>query len=413
MASPIIPMIPPLYLAEPPPGYTRVMKNPPTSAGAVLPVGVATTGVALIIVVIRILTRKFVVRGNLGVDDYLCIASLMFSFGFLAMAMMLLEVGVGNHTWDVPIRPYVPMFGQYSTASNLLYCASVSLSKLSVLAFYLRISIDKLVRRAVYFCIFLVCAYSLTYVLLIVFRCWPISATFDPLQQNKCLDLSILAIYLISCSVAMDLFLMIIPFRIVQPLQVPMRQKLGLAFLFATGGSIIGVTLRRLFITLPMIKSYDYTWNLPPQVVLSFIEVNLSIVVICIPALKPFFKRYIPFLIQSKIRSQDKSPKNSSNQEKGSDCPNVIDSYELSHRKSDGPQDEKARLWYRDPEQGVAVDSDGFRQDTESFDSVADRCPSLTQKPEPAVVSFSTKRSHSFNGIDVSRETVVTYGQAA
>lgn len=81
------------------------MKNPPTSAGAVLPAGVATTGVALMIVIIRILTRKFVVKGNLGVDDCeflfchfckmdtliridLCIASLIFSFGFLAMAMM-------------------------------------------------------------------------------------------------------------------------------------------------------------------------------------------------------------------------------------------------------------------------------------------------------------------------------------
>ncbi|RGP71547.1 hypothetical protein FSPOR_3253 [Fusarium sporotrichioides] len=410
MASPmIIPMIPPLYLMEPPPGYTRSVENPPSSAGAVLPAGVATTGVALIIVVIRILTRKFVVKSSLGVDD----SSLIFAFGFLGTALALLDVGVGNHTWDVPIRPYVPKFWQYSTSSNLIYCASVSLSKLSVLAFYLRISIDKIVRRAVYFCIALVCAYSLAYVLLVIFRCWPITASWDPLQQDKCFDLSILAIYLIACSVAVDVFLMLIPFRIVKPLQVPMRQKLGLAFLFATGGSIIGVTLRRLTITLPLINSHDYTWELPPQIILTFIEVNLSIVVVSIPALKPFFKRYIPFLIQSRIRSQDKSPKNSSNnKEKGSDCQNAIDSYELSHRKSDGPQDEEARLWYRDPEQGVAVDSDGFRQDTESFESVADRCPSLTQKPEPAVVSFSTKRSHSVNGIDVSRETVVTYGQA-
>ncbi|KAL6925274.1 hypothetical protein FSST1_002548 [Fusarium sambucinum] len=410
MATPmVIPMIPPLYLMEPPPGEVRTVENPPTSAGAVLPTGIATTGVAFIIVVIRILTRKFVVKSSLGVDD----SSLVFAFGFLGMALTLLDVGVGNHTWDVPIRPYVPKFGQYSTASNLLYCASIVLSKLSVLAFYLRISIDKIVRRAVYSCVALVCAYSLTYVLLIIFRCWPISATFDPLQQDKCIDLSVLAIYLIACSVAVDLFLMIIPFRIVKPLQVPMRQKLGLAFLFATGGSIIGVTLRRLTITLPMIKSHDYTWELPPQIILSFLEVNLSIFIISIPALKPFFKRYIPFLIQSKIRSQDKSPKNSSNnQEKGSGCQNAVDSYELSHRKSDGPQDEETRLWYRDPEQGVSVDSDGFRQDAESIESAADRCRSLTQKPEPAVVSFSTKRTHSVNGIDVSRETVVTYGQA-
>jgi hypothetical protein len=207
---------------------------------------------------------------------------------------------------------------------------------------------------------------------------------------------------------------MVIPFRIVKPLQIPRRQKLGLAFLFATGGSIIGVTIRRLTITLPMLKTLDYTWKLPPQLILSFIEVNLSIVVVSIPALKPFFKRYIPFLIQAPTRSQGKSSKTSSsnNREKGSGNQNVSESYELSQRKSSGVQDEETRLWYRDPEQGVAVDSDGFRQDTDSLDSMADRCPSLTQKPEPAVVSFSTRRSDSVNGIDVSRETVVTHGQA-
>ncbi|RGP68560.1 hypothetical protein FLONG3_8119 [Fusarium longipes] len=410
----VIPFIPPLYLMEPPPGYTRNTENPPSSAGAVTPAGVATTGIALVIVIIRILTRRFVVKSSLGADDYLCIASLIFSFGFLGITLHLLQIGVGNHTWDIPISTYIPKFWQFSTSSNLIYCASISLSKLSVLAFYLRISIDKIVRRAVYFCIGLVVAYSVAYVLLVIFRCWPVSAGPDPLQQDKCFDLSILAIYLIACSIAVDVFLMLIPFRIVKPLQIPMRQKLGLAFLFATGGSIIGVTIRRLTITLPVIKSYDYTWELPPQIILSFIEVNLSIVVVSIPALKPFFKRYIPFLIQSRIRSQDKSSKNSgsNNQEKGDGCQNVSDSYEMSHRKSSGLQDEETRLWYRDPEQGVAVDSDGFRQDTESLDSMADRCPSLTQKPEPAVVSFSTKRCHSVNGIDVSRETVVTYGQA-
>ncbi|KAL4726449.1 hypothetical protein ACLX1H_007131 [Fusarium chlamydosporum] len=395
---------------DPPPGYERHPENPPSSAGAVIPAGAATTGVAFLIVVIRILTRKFVVKSTLGADDYLCLASLFFSFAFLAITLH--QLGVGNHTWDVTIKTYVPKFWQFSTASNLVYCASISLSKLSVLAFYLRISPDKFVRRAVHFCMALVCAYSFTYVLMVIFRCWPISAGWDPLQQDKCYSLKILVIYLIACSISVDAFIMIIPFRIVKPLQVPRRQKLGLAFLFATGGSIIGVTIRRLTITLPMLQSLDYTWKLPPQIVLSFIEVNLSIVVISIPALKPFFKRYIPFLIHSRIRSSDKSSKNSDQEKKPGNENLSNDSYEMSRRKASGNQDEETRLWNRDPERGLNVDSDDSRQETESLDSLADRLPSLTQKPEAAVISFTTKRSHSVNGIDVSRETVVTYGQA-
>ena len=62
-------MIPQVYLMDPPPGYTRQPENPPSSAGGVIPTGATLTGFALIIVIIRIFTRKWVVKGPLGVDD--------------------------------------------------------------------------------------------------------------------------------------------------------------------------------------------------------------------------------------------------------------------------------------------------------------------------------------------------------
>ena len=62
-------MIPQVYLMDPPPGYTRQPENPPSSAGGVVPAGATLTGFALIIVVIRIFTRKWVVKGPLGADD--------------------------------------------------------------------------------------------------------------------------------------------------------------------------------------------------------------------------------------------------------------------------------------------------------------------------------------------------------
>jgi hypothetical protein len=98
-------MIPQVYLMDPPPGYTRQPENPPSSAGGVIPAGATMTGFALIIVIIRIFTRKWVVKGPLGADDCmslyafacswdgranwidLCIASMIFSFGFLAATL--------------------------------------------------------------------------------------------------------------------------------------------------------------------------------------------------------------------------------------------------------------------------------------------------------------------------------------
>lgn len=62
-------MAPTTYLMEPPEGQVRTLVNPPSSAGGVLPCGIATTAIALIVVTLRIFTRKVVVKGVLGIDD--------------------------------------------------------------------------------------------------------------------------------------------------------------------------------------------------------------------------------------------------------------------------------------------------------------------------------------------------------
>ena len=57
------------YVMDPPEGQVRSLTNLPSSAGEVVPAGVATTIIALIAVSLRIFTRKFVVKSVLGADD--------------------------------------------------------------------------------------------------------------------------------------------------------------------------------------------------------------------------------------------------------------------------------------------------------------------------------------------------------
>lgn len=95
-------MAPAAYLMEPPEGQVRTLVNPPSSAGGVLPCGIATTAIALIVVGLRIFTRKVVVKGVLGIDDCKFV-------WFIDMEGKLTELSRSMHSWHV-LLVYLPWY---------------------------------------------------------------------------------------------------------------------------------------------------------------------------------------------------------------------------------------------------------------------------------------------------------------
>ncbi|KAM5351078.1 hypothetical protein ACJ41O_003801 [Fusarium nematophilum] len=406
----------PTYVMEPPEGEARSLVDLPNSASGVLPAGITTTVIALIAVCLRIFTRKYVVKGVLGADDYLCLCGLAFSFVYLGVSLALLKLGAGNHMWDIPMSDYSPKFLQHTLAATLIYGICIALAKLSVLAFVLRISPDRLLRRAVHSLIALVCVYTFAYVVLVIFRCRPVAATWDADINGDCVDKLIPMLTLAIANIVIDLCVLLLPIRIVLPLQIPLRQKISLAILFATGGFVCIASIKRTIITSPLLHATDYTWKVPPQMIWSFIEVNSGLICASVPALKPFCMRYIPFLLHSRLRSQEKNSKTrfSHSQEKRKSRHPYSESYELGSRGGESAegniQDEERRLWSVIGEKKTALESVDTKQDTDSLESLNDKLPAAPAKPEPALVGFTTKRSQNVGGIQITKETVITYG---
>ncbi|KAF5021270.1 hypothetical protein F66182_6668 [Fusarium sp. NRRL 66182] len=414
-------MAPTVYVMEPPEGQVRTLIDLPSSGGGVLPAGVATTIISLIAVCLRVFTRKHVVKGVLGADDCLsclfrrprpagadqrldlCIAGLVFSFVFLGVTLALLDLGAGNHMWDIPMAQYSPKFWQTTVGGTLVYSICIGCPKLSVLTFYLRISPDKFVRRAVHTLMSLVCTYTLAFILLIIFRCRPVSSGWDLTIQGQCIDKTIPELILAICNISVDICILCLPARIVQPLQIPTRQKISLAILFATGGFVFVVSIRRITVTCPLLHTVDYTWDLPRQLMLSFLEVSGGLVCASVPALKPFCMRYVSFLVHPRIRTGEKRKSHVT----GSN------SYEMPSRRDRDEeylQDEETRLWTKLGDKGAALESFDTRQDTESLESITDKTSPEPAQPEPVLVGFTTKRCQSVGGIKITRETVITYG---
>ncbi|KAH8738245.1 hypothetical protein BGZ61DRAFT_526235 [Ilyonectria robusta] len=406
----------PVYVMEPPEGEVRTAVQPPSSAGGVLPAGVATTVLACIAVCLRLFTRKYVVKGVLGLDDYMCLCALGFSIIFLGLTSHLSSLGAGHHMWDILLSDFSPHFWQTSISATLIFAVSIAFSKLSVLFFFLRISPDRVIRRAVHTLISLICVYTLVYIFLMIFRCRPVSSGWDLTVEGQCIDSLVPMLTLSIANIVIDLFVLLLPIRIVIPLQIPLRQKISLALLFATGGFVCVASIKRTVIMSPLLRSDDYSWDVSQQIIWTYIEVNAGVICASVPALKPFCMRYIPIIISARLRgaSQDKSSskKQSNGADKKRRSRNIY-SYEMPSRDEVSEttlQDDEARLWSLRGAKNNGKPRE-IIQEMESFDTLADNV-TLPPKPEPAVVGFGTKRTENVNGIQITKETYISYGPA-
>lgn len=98
---------------------------------------------------------------------------------------------------------------------------------------------DQNFRRAVYALLGVVVAYTISYILVIVFRCRPVAAAWDLALQGRggvCIEYLIPMMVLSIANIVIDLVILFLPVKVVVPLQIPVRQKITLVLLFATGG---------------------------------------------------------------------------------------------------------------------------------------------------------------------------------
>ncbi|KJZ76498.1 hypothetical protein HIM_04227 [Hirsutella minnesotensis 3608] len=415
----------PVYLMEPPPGQVRTLVNPPSSGGSVVPAGIATTLIACVCVALRLFTRVHVVSGNLGSDDFLVLCALAFSIAFFFVGRHLYTVGAGHHMWDVLYSDYSPRFLQTTVGATLTYAISISFSKLSILSFYLRVSPDLFFRRAVYGLIGLVCAYTVSYILVIVFRCQPVAKSWDLAVEGKCIEYLLPMMVLSIANILIDLIILVLPVKVIVPLQIPTRQKVSLVLLFATGGFVCCAAIKRTIIMPPLMRSPDYSWDLTAQFIWSFVEVNAGIVCASLAALKPLFMRYIPVLIVSKLRSSQNragtpgSPKVSDNyaSSQGTEC------HEMPSRGGCSPQpgfrgarpvtptDEEAQLWSRKQQPIKVSTSVRNKHDDDSIDSLSDLYPGA--RPLTYAVTsggYDAPEPRSPDGVQITKETHITYG---
>lgn len=192
--------------------------------------------------------------------------------------------------------------------------------------------------------------------------------------------------------------------------------RLVVNLLFSNLCSVCAATIQRTVILPGLLRAKDYTWEVPPQMVWGFIEINAGLICASVPALRPLFVRYLPFLIASTLRSsQERS------NDKGSGFDSLsrgkkhkksgLLSFELQTRDDvlatgSNEEDDETKLWRRtgDIDQGA-----GGSSDDNSFEGVENQYPGKVER-RTVVSTMDSRGASPGKGISVTKETRVSYG---
>ncbi|KAH8433352.1 putative integral membrane protein Pth11-like [Aspergillus melleus] len=196
--------------------------------------GIAMGFLALTVIVLSLrLFSRIVVLGKMGFDDYLIIGACLFSWAFSAVTVVAVKNGLGSHLEDVdPSRLETYAFVVW--LSSMFYLSTLGFIKSSVCVFYTRLG-DRYLTRLSLVMLVVVVAQALSFVLTAAFQCNPIPKAWNTALPGKCVEINVFYLANAALNIVTDLLTYTLPARVIFRLQMPMKQKIALAFILCLG----------------------------------------------------------------------------------------------------------------------------------------------------------------------------------
>ncbi|KAF3914155.1 hypothetical protein AA313_de0209331 [Arthrobotrys entomopaga] len=266
---------------------------PPNKGNEVLIVAIISMALAVVMVALRLYTRK-VYAGRFGWDDWLIIPATVTAVGFTAVQIIgVTGAHMGMHVYD--ISPYSMIEGTKLTYAHMItYIFAITFTKLSIILFLRRFSFG--VMRHVHngylaFHILL----GIASVLALAFQCKPIAAAYDLITklQHKCNALTMYYV-ITSLGVASDIAILLLPVPGVLKLQLPTYKKVAVLAVFGLGGLACVFAILRMINLFSGVTGIDLTWDIVPIALYGQLEVTIAIIATSLPALRLLWKGWLP-----------------------------------------------------------------------------------------------------------------------
>ncbi|KAI4253158.1 MAG: hypothetical protein L6R42_007692, partial [Xanthoria sp. 1 TBL-2021] len=172
-----------------------------------------------------------------------------------------------------------------------------SMTKISILLFYIHLFPTKVFRFAAYSLIVVVSAWMIQQVLASLLLCHPISINWDASVNGTCGNVAANCLAGAGINTLTDILILILPMPIIWRLHVPLRNKVILSLIFGLGSLICIISIIRikklfLYTTSPMMAppfDSDGPRNNSAPVLYTVLESCLGVICACLVIMKPIF----------------------------------------------------------------------------------------------------------------------------
>ncbi|KAL6705438.1 hypothetical protein ACN47E_006703 [Coniothyrium glycines] len=263
--------------------------------------------IATIFVAIRFTFKATVSRMDFGYDDWCVLATLVAATPSAVITVFgTVKNGLGRDIWTLTPTEITQML-KYFYIMAWLYFIQLTLLKLTLLFFYIRVFPSKGVQRLLWGTVIFVIAWGTAFVIVAVFQCRPISyfwLKWDGLHEGKCLKINAVAAANAAISIVLDFWILGVPLWQLWGLKLHWKKKVGVALMFCVGTFVTVVSILRLQALVHFAASSNASWEFYDVSVWSTIEICVGIMCACLPTLRLLLVRLFPILGGSSARSR-------------------------------------------------------------------------------------------------------------
>ncbi|KAI9369169.1 hypothetical protein BJX61DRAFT_549774 [Aspergillus egyptiacus] len=273
-------------------GLPITQRYPEADGGTIFPFAVAT-----ILFALRIAAKSLQLGGGWGADDYTITIAYFLAITVFSVNISMIHYGFGRNIWDIYPQQNITKAYKLFYAFVLAYKALMSLAKISVCLFLLRIFQSTVFRRTAYAIIGINAAIAITWMLVDSFHCIPVHLAWTQwqgLEQGKCIDFTA-ATFANGCvNIAIDAIMVVMPLYEVLKLNLSRQKKIGVALMFASGLILTVIGVIRVVIFSQNSSNKNPTYEMQALNRWSVIECQIAITCACLPATRPMLVRFFP-----------------------------------------------------------------------------------------------------------------------
>ncbi|OLN96776.1 hypothetical protein CCHL11_02380 [Colletotrichum chlorophyti] len=262
---------------------------------------------AAVFVLARFSYKIFFAGLDIGWDDWFVMATLI-----AAMPSAVITVhgttanGLGKDIWTLtPENITNVLFYFYIMA--WLYFLQVTLVKLAIVFFYMRIFPAREVQRILWATMIFICVWGFVFVIAAIFQCKPIHyfwTKWDLMHEGTCANANAISWSNAAMSIALDLWMLAIPLWQLKGLRLHWKKKIGVALMFIVGTFVTVVSIIRLQSLIDFAKGSNATMDFMEVSIWSTIEICVGIMCACLPSIRMILVKLFPALSGSTLRSK-------------------------------------------------------------------------------------------------------------